>query len=85
MSTTQRFDELGAAFQRVGGYPEHMTELIGRHVEPVAREMLDHFPGVVIEGARQVGKSTLARQLVSAEDSLYVTLDDDGVRDAAVA
>ncbi|MGL5864326.1 MAG: ATP-binding protein [Dermatophilaceae bacterium] len=62
-----------------------MTELVGRHAEPVAREMLDHFPGLVIEGARQVGKSTLARQLVEAADSLYVTLDDDAVRDAAVA
>jgi uncharacterized protein len=62
-----------------------MSELIERHSESVAREMLTYFPGLVIEGARQVGKSTLARQLVADRDALYVTLDDDDTRDAAAA
>lgn len=62
-----------------------MATLIRRHAEAVAQEMLAYFPGVVIEGARQVGKSTLARQLVSDRDAVYVTLDDDATRDAASA
>lgn len=60
-----------------------MPDLIKRHAEPVAREMLDHFPGVIIEGARQVGKSTLAQQLITGSQAHYVTLDDDDTRDAA--
>lgn len=62
-----------------------MPDLIERHSETVAREMLAHFPGLVVEGARQAGKSTLARQLMVHEKAVYMTLDDDDARDAAVA
>lgn len=44
--------------------------------------MLEFFPGVVIEGSRQVGKSTLANE-GSAPDALITTLDDTAMRDAA--
>lgn len=47
-------------------------------------ELLSAFPAVVIQGARQVGKSTLARQLVEDRTAVVVTLDDRRTRDAAV-
>lgn len=61
-----------------------MAVLIQRHAGPVAREYLEHFPGIVIEGARQVGKSTLAHQ-IAQPDALIRTLDDEQVRAAAIA
>lgn len=51
--------------------------------EPLGRAMRD-TPIVVVLGARQVGKSTLARELVATRDA-YVTLDDLTVRAAASA
>jgi uncharacterized protein len=51
--------------------------LIGRprHVAAVA-ELLDHFPVVGIVGARQVGKSTLARLIAQREATTEVTFFD---------
>ena len=40
---------------------------------------------VVLHGARQSGKTTLARALASDRGGTYVTLDDDQVLDAALA
>lgn len=51
----------------------------------MGRELLGAFPAVVIQGARQVGKSTLAGQLVEHRPAVVVTLDDRRTRDAAVA
>lgn len=61
-----------------------MAALIQRHLEGVVRELLAHFPGVVIEGSRQVGKSTLA-SLVVGDDAVIANLDHESVRDAAAA
>lgn len=44
--------------------------------------MLNFFPGVIIEGARQVGKSTLASS-VAADDAFITTLDDEQTYNAA--
>jgi len=42
------------------------------------------MPGLIIEGARQVGKSTLARQLVAGDDNaLMLSLDDQQTLSAA--
>jgi predicted AAA+ superfamily ATPase len=50
----------------------------------LAADALEHRPAVLIMGARQVGKSTLAEQLATARSiSHAITLDDDGPRDAA--
>lgn len=46
------------------------------------RDRLDVMPAVVVAGARQTGKSTLARDLL-ADGRRYLTLDDLDVRDAA--
>jgi len=62
-----------------------MDALLPRRTVAVGRELLSAFPAVVIQGARQVGKSTLARQLVEDRTAVVVTLDDRRTRDAAVA
>lgn len=61
-----------------------MSASLPRHLEPRLRDHLAFFPGVVIEGARQVGKSTLAAQ-IAEPDALWRTLDDAQVRAAALA
>lgn len=61
-----------------------MLELIPRNLIPRGREMLTTFPAVVVQGARQVGKSTFARMLVDDTPFHQFTLDDDSVRAAAM-
>lgn len=53
-----------------------------RALEPTLRARLATFPVVVITGARQTGKSTLAREL-GGEERTYLTLDDYNVLDQA--
>ena len=53
-----------------------------RALEPILQARLTTFPVVVITGARQTGKSTLARQL-GGEARTYLTLDDYSVLDQA--
>lgn len=40
-----------------------MPSLVARAASPVAAALLQYFPGAVIEGARQVGKNTLASEI----------------------
>lgn len=61
-----------------------MAELVNRHASTVAKELLEHFPGIVIEGARQVGKSTLAAQ-IAEPDAVVRNLDHEQTRAAAAA
>lgn len=57
-----------------------------RHASRTAREALADTPVVVIQGARQVGKSTLAAALArEATDVVSVTLDDPGTLAVAEA
>lgn len=51
------------------------SEYIPRKVISDIKEMSQSFPCVLITGARQVGKSTLLKQILP-EDMTYVTLDD---------
>lgn len=48
-----------------------------------AEELLETFPAVVIQGARQVGKSTFARMLLESREHVSVTLDDTDTRESA--
>ncbi|WP_308466639.1 ATP-binding protein [Rathayibacter soli] len=57
--------------------------LIRRNIFEVAEETIDAFPAVVIQGARQVGKSTLAGQLASGRNGWNLTLDDEQTLAAA--
>src|SRR6478752_5462123 len=64
-------------------YSRGMT-LLERHVCGFAREVLETFPAAVIQGARQVGKSTLALQLASGANARAFTLDDPQTLAAAI-
>ena len=54
-----------------------------RALEPTLRARLATFPVVVVTGARQTGKSTLAREL-EGDARTYLTLDDYSVLDQAL-
>lgn len=57
---------------------------IHRKMEEQIRYLADHFPAVVISGARQTGKTTLVQQLIPENHELkYVTLDYPRLRDLA--
>lgn len=59
--------------------------MIRRYLHDRVLDSLKHFRVVLITGARQVGKSTLAQQLIgSGWDARYVTLDDRTALDAAL-
>ncbi len=60
-----------------------MTTLIDRHVSSFAREALETFPALVIQGARQVGKSTFARMITEGRPTRLLTLDEPGSLAAA--
>lgn len=62
------------------------NDRLDRNVVAWADELLASFPAVVIEGARQVGKSTLAEMLVerSGRPARYLALDDEVQRAAAL-
>lgn len=54
-----------------------------RHAQGVIRQALSDSPVTLIHGARQVGKTTLARDLLDVEDARYLTLDTAAVLSAA--
>lgn len=62
-----------------------MPELIPRHLLGLAREALDTFPAIVVQGARQVGKSTFAGMVAEDRPRVHVNLDDREVRSAVKA
>lgn len=62
-----------------------MESLIPRNVQAFAHDVLDAFPAVVLQGARQVGKSTFAQQLTRDRSAQMVTLDDSDILSTARA
>lgn len=58
--------------------------LVERHLLPRITEALDTFRVVVLHGARQSGKTTLARLVTEERGGNYTTLDDDATREAAL-
>ncbi len=60
-----------------------MESLVERHQTGWARDLLSTFPAVVVQGARQVGKSTFAGVVCADRDHVSVTLDDIAAADAA--
>lgn len=59
--------------------------MIPRHLGPLIADSLKDFPVVLLTGARQVGKSTLAQSLAEGPwKAPYVTLDERVVLDAAL-
>ncbi len=51
-------------------------KLVRRHACSKITSLLGSFPLVAVTGARQVGKSTLAKQILEDIEGSYVTLDD---------
>jgi len=60
-----------------------MPELLPRNLLSLAREAMDTFPAIVIQGARQVGKSTFAQMIVHDRPYIHISLDDQEYRTAA--
>jgi hypothetical protein len=61
------------------------TPFYPRHLQRLVEEALDYSPAVFVMGARQVGKSTLAEQIVAERGfANAVSLDSKPVRDAAL-
>jgi len=54
-----------------------------RYLAPRLERALGRSPVVYLTGARQVGKTTLARQLADERGMVYYTLDDPAVLEAA--
>ncbi|WP_457630051.1 ATP-binding protein [Oceanithermus sp.] len=54
-----------------------------RYLTPRLERALGRSPAVYLTGARQVGKTTLARQLADQRGMTYYTLDDPAVLEAA--
>jgi predicted AAA+ superfamily ATPase len=61
------------------------ANLIERHLRPAVVEALSEARAVCLLGARQVGKSTLAKEIATHEHpAAYLTLDDDATRRSAL-
>lgn len=59
--------------------------MVPRFLEPALRASIRSFPVVLLTGARQVGKSTLAQSLAGSRwPARYLTLDDPGVLGGAL-
>lgn len=58
--------------------------LLPRAAEAWVRRVMDVFPVVVLMGARQTGKTTLAREIARGDARPYLSLDELDVRAVAV-
>jgi predicted AAA+ superfamily ATPase len=59
--------------------------VIERHIRPLVAEALSYARAVCLLGPRQVGKSTLARQIASRDHPAgFLTLDEEATRRAAL-
>ncbi len=58
-------------------------DMYSRHISPLLIEALSDTPVVLLNGARQTGKSTLAQSLVTSAAYRYLTFDDWVVLSAA--
>lgn len=79
----RRIFDLWAARGRLRPYPPGMT-WYPRNVEALLGELVETFPITVIQGARQVGKSSLADRVLAGRGKV-VTFDDVETRNAADA
>ena len=60
-------------------------KLVDRHMRHRLADSLDSARVVVLHGARQCGKTTLARAVATERNGTYITLDDKQMLDAALA
>ncbi|MDE0215743.1 MAG: ATP-binding protein [bacterium] len=59
-------------------------ETVPRHIQPEIEAALEWSRVVMIHGARQTGKTTLARGIAEARGGTYVSLDDDEERESVL-
>ena len=65
-------------------YKRKQRMYINRSLENRVEYMADHFPVVLVSGARQVGKTTLLKKITEGKKAIqYVTLDHPRVRQLA--
>ena len=62
-----------------------VSNQVERHIRPTLEQALDSFRVVVLHGARQCGKTTLARLVARERQGTYVSLDDELVLRAALS
>jgi predicted AAA+ superfamily ATPase len=62
-----------------------LTGMRARYAQDLVEETLDDTPITVIQGARQVGKSTLVREVVTGRDATVLSLDATATYNAARA
>ena len=55
-----------------------ITRMIRRFIEDEVRDLLGQFPAVALLGPRQIGKTTLARQIGETVGALYLDLELPG-------
>ena len=65
--------------------PGHPLEMRHRFARDLVEETIADTPITVIQGARQVGKSTLAREIVKDRPATFLSLDAAAVYEAARA
>jgi predicted AAA+ superfamily ATPase len=63
----------------------HQTGYYPRYIKSFLLEALEDTPVVLIQGARQSGKTTLASQVAQEKGYYYISLDDDNRYQAAKA
>ena len=63
----------------------HSMDYYERHLMPQVEDALDAFRVVVLHGARQCGKTTLAKRIAAKRGGAYASLDDRQVLDAALS
>ena len=51
------------------------ARMLARNIKPTLNRLLDRNPAVVLLGPRQVGKTTLAREVARGRDAVYVDLE----------
>lgn len=61
-----------------------MTNIVARHAKAAVDTALEDTPVVIVVGPRQAGKSTLASLVAEERGARYVTLDEEGPRQAAI-
>jgi uncharacterized protein len=54
--------------------------MLPRRLSPRLNRLLSHSPAVVLLGPRQVGKTTLALEIVATQPSVYLDLEDEDDR-----
>ena len=57
----------------------HTTHILDRLIRPKVKEAMLDTPVTLIEGPRQAGKTTLAREIAN-DEMRYLTLDDEATR-----